>query len=350
GAQLSEAEFEELIGHEAQLGLEARARAGELAVRRFGRAVHFRAIVEFTSHCRQDCRYCGLRRENSRAHRYRMSEEAVLACCQKAYSLGIRTFVLQGGEDPFFTDARIVRMVQALRSAFPDAAVTLSLGERSEEDYRKFFEAGASRYLLRHETADPAHYRQLHGAGQSYWNRMACLHQLKAIGFQTGCGMIVGTPWQTAATLARDLAFMQAFQPHMIGIGPFLPATGTPFAGMPPGDADLTLYLLALCRLMLPDVLLPATTALRTLSPDGCRQGLLAGCNVLMPNFTQAEFKADYAIYDGKPSAPGADSLASLQAETVRLGFHPSQGRGDWSPSPDGPSTTSSSTRGDHDA
>ena len=346
GAPLSEAEFERLLLDKSRsLRQEARARAGELAALRFGRTVHFRAIVETTNVCSRDCRYCGLRRENAALRRYRMDEEAIHACCERAYRLGIRTFVLQGGEDPALTDERIAGLVRSLLASFPGAAVTLSFGEKSLGGYRKFFEAGASRYLLRHETADPAHYRQLHGERQSWWNRMACLHALKDIGFQTGCGMMVGTPGQTATALARDLAFMQSFRPHMIGIGPFLPAAGTPFAGMSPGDAGLTLFLLAVCRLMLPDVLLPATTALRTLDPSGCRQGILSGCNVLMPNFTPDEFKADYAIYDGKPRTSGEASLASLRAEVEAMGYRPGQGRGDWMPLAGG-----SAAGGEHDA
>lgn len=302
--------------------------ARQVARSTFGNAIYYRGIVEFTNYCRNNCRYCGIRRGHTQLPRYRLFLQQILDCCAVGYGLGVRTFVLQGGEDPWFTDARLVLVVEALRRHFPEAVITLSLGERSRESYQRLFAAGARRYLLRHETADPRHYRQLHPAEQNFWQRMACLHTLRDMGYQTGCGMMVGSPGQSVETLAEDMSFMQTFRPHMIGLGPFLPHHATPFRHQPPGDAALTLFLLSLCRLMLPQVLLPATTALRTLLPDGLAQGVMAGCNVVMPNLTACA--AGYRLYDGKP-APGdvREHLHTLQEEVAAIGYELVSGRGD---------------------
>lgn len=298
----------------------------------FGNRVWYRGIVEITNHCRNNCRYCGIRRGHAALPRYRLSDRQILDCCASGHALGIRTFVLQGGEDPWHTDARLVPLLHELRRRFPDAAVTLSLGERSRESYRRLYDAGARRYLLRHETADPRHYRLLHARGQDFWRRMECLHALRDTGYQTGCGMMVGSPGQNADSLADDMTFMQEFRPQMIGLGPFLPHHATPFRRHPAGDAGLTLFLLSLCRIMFPRVLLPATTALRTLLPDGLTRGLEAGCNVVMPNLTPAAGRG-YRLYDGKPDADDArESLCALGRELAAAGYAPASGRGDYAP------------------
>lgn len=304
--------------------------AEEVCRARFGRGVYFRSIVEFTSFCKNGCRYCGIRQQRNDVPRYRLDAATIAACCRQAWELGIKTFVLQGGEDPAATDDRLVPLIRTLNREFPGCRVTLSLGERSAESYRRLREAGASRYLLRHETADPLHYRMMHMPEQSFEHRMACLRFLRDTGWQTGCGMMIGSPGQTPAILAEDMLFMQSFRPHMIGMGPFLPSHGTPFAGEPHGSGELTLFMLSLCRLMLPDVLLPSTTALRTLLPDGCARGILAGCNVLMPNFTPQDKREGYHLYDGKPSTGGKESYEALVKILSGIGRFPAEGPGDW--------------------
>ena len=274
--------------------------ACEVADSVYGKKVFIRGLIEISSHCKNDCLYCGLRRSNAKAVRYRLSDQQILDCCDKGYRLGFRTFVLQGGEDAWFDDNRMIRIVGEIRSRYPDCAITLSLGERSDESYQKLFDAGANRYLLRHETADADHYARLHPADMSFSNRMHCLETLKRIGYQVGCGFMVGSPFQTTETLYEDLQFIRSFQPHMVGIGPFIPAHGTPFADQPQGSVETTLRLLSIIRLLHPHVLLPATTALGTLHPIGRERGILAGANVVMPNLSPLEHRKDYAIYDNK--------------------------------------------------
>ncbi|MBQ9472846.1 MAG: [Bacteroidales bacterium] len=266
----------------------------------YGKRVFMRGLVEMTSYCRNDCLYCGLRRSNEQAVRYRLTPDEIEQCCDKGYRLGFRTFVLQGGEDGWFTDDRLVPLIARLRQRFADCAITLSLGERTEESYRKLFQAGANRYLLRHETANAAHYSRLHPPEMSFDNRMQCLRQLREIGYQVGCGFMVGSPWQTVETLYEDLQFIRSFRPHMVGIGPFIPASGTPLADHKAGSVDTTLRLLSLIRLIHPQVLLPATTALGTLHPQGRELGIMAGANVVMPNLSPTEHRKDYSIYDNK--------------------------------------------------
>ena len=275
---------------------QARAVADEI----YGKKVFIRGLIEISSHCRNDCLYCGLRRSQQDAVRYRLTDEQILESCDKGHRLGFRTFVLQGGEDAWFDDERMVRIVGEIRRRHPDCAITLSLGERSDDSYKKLFDAGADRYLLRHETADASHYAKLHPSEMSFDNRMHCLQTLKQTGFQVGCGFMVGSPWQTPETIYKDLQFIRAFQPHMIGIGPFIPAHGTPFADQPQGSVETTLRLLSIIRLLHPHVLLPATTALGTLHPLGRERGILAGANVVMPNLSPLEHRKDYAIYDNK--------------------------------------------------
>lgn len=309
----------------------AAALAWTLARSIFGDAVYCRGVVEFTNHCVNNCRYCGIRRSNLNLARYRLDEDQILACCEAGFALGAHTFVLQGGEDPWCTDERLETLLGRILTRFPEAAITLSLGERDRTSYERLFAAGARRYLLRHETADPGHYLRLHPRGQRFARRMACLRDLKAIGFQTGCGMMVGAPFQTFAHLAADMAFMQDFRPHMIGMGPFLPHHATPFRNCPAGDPELTLFLLSLCRLMLPEVLLPATTALRSLMPDGLVRGVAAGCNVVMPNLTPAAESGGYSLYDGKLKADDiGENIKTLDTQLHAIGARLVIGRGDW--------------------
>ena len=274
--------------------------AREVADGIYGKRVFIRGLIEISSHCKNDCLYCGLRRSQKGAVRYRLTDEQILDCCEKGYRLGFRTFVMQGGEDAWFDDERMVRIVSEVRRRYPDCAITLSLGERSDESYQRLFDAGANRYLLRHETADKEHYEKLHPSDMSFDNRMHCLETLKTIGYQVGCGFMVGSPFQTEETLYKDLQFIRSFKPHMVGIGPFIPAHDTPFADQPQGSVETTLRLLSIIRLIHPHVLLPATTALGTLHPLGRERGIMAGANVVMPNLSPTEHRKDYAIYDNK--------------------------------------------------
>ena len=266
----------------------------------YGDQVYLRGLIEFTNVCRNDCYYCGIRRSNGQVTRYRLSEEEILSCCEDGYALGYRTFVLQGGEDPFWSDGDICDLVSDIRGRFPDCAVTLSIGERSRESYEAYFAAGAARYLLRHETADEAHYGLLHPGEMSLSNRKRCLYDLKEIGFQTGAGFMVGSPFQTTEHLIADLRFLQELQPDMVGIGPFIHHTETPFSDRPDGSVELCLRLLSVIRLLLPYVLLPATTALGTLHPKGRERGLLAGANVVMPNLSPVRVRKLYELYENK--------------------------------------------------
>lgn len=297
----------------------------------YGRAVFVRGLIEFTSFCKNDCLYCGLRRSNRLAGRYRLSPEEILSCCQSGYAAGMRTFVLQGGEDAYFTRERVARLVSQIKRRYPDCAVTLSIGECSEEDLRAFRRAGAERYLLRHETATRAHYAALHPPEMCLASRMACLRALRAQGYAVGCGMMVGSPGQTTRMLARDVAFLRAFAPEMAGIGPFIPHAQTPFASRAAGSVETTLRLLSIVRLTLPWVLLPATTALSTLDGDGHLRGMEAGANVVMLNLTPPLARRQYALYDGKADCPDdAHSVAaSLAAHLAQRGYFLSVGRGD---------------------
>ena len=285
-------------------------RARNTGDRIYGKNVYIRGLIEFTNYCKNDCLYCGIRRSNCHADRYRLTEEEILSCCKIGYELGFRTFVLQGGEDGFYTDEKICQIVSKIKAEYPDCAVTLSIGEKSRESYQAYFDVGADRYLLRHETADEAHYKKLHPAEMSYQNRMRCLRDLKEIGYQVGTGFMVGSPWQTSEHLAEDLLFLKELNPQMVGIGPFIPHHDTPFAGQKAGTLELTLFLLGLIRLMLPGVLLPATTALGTIAENGRELVILSGANVVMPNLSPKQVRGDYLLYDNKIStdAEAADS------------------------------------------
>ena len=315
---------------EAEALLAQRAAAVRQQV--YGRDVFIRGLIEFTNYCRNDCFYCGIRRSNACAQRYRLTREEILACCRTGYGLGFRTFVLQGGEDPFFTTERLAELVRAIKQAYPDCAVTLSVGEKDRETYQAWFDAGADRYLLRHETADEGLYRRLHPEELSLQNRMRCLRDLKDIGYQVGCGFMVGAPFQTPEMLLKDLRFLQAFQPHMAGIGPFIPHRDTPFRDCPPGTAQMTLRLLAIIRLMLPHVLLPATTALGTVQSDGRQRGMGYGANVVMPNLSPLSVRKKYALYDNKISTgeEAAESVALLKQSMAAAGYRVVTARGDW--------------------
>ena len=307
-------------------------RAAEVRDRVYGNRVFVRGLIEFTNYCRNDCNYCGIRRSNRNCSRYRLTKEQILHCCEAGYGLGFRTFVLQGGEDPWFTRERITEIVRAIKGRFPDCALTLSVGEKDRETYQEWFDAGADRYLLRHETADGDHYASLHPKELSLENRMRCLRDLKDIGYQTGCGFMVGSPGQTPELILKDLRFLQEFKPQMVGIGPFIPHKDTMYRENEAGSAALTLRLLAILRLMLPDVLLPATTALGTVLGDGRQQGMLHGCNVVMPNLSPENVREKYALYDNKLSfgAEAAESIQLLKASMEAIGYRVVTDRGDW--------------------
>lgn len=298
----------------------------------FGRQVYIRGLIEFTNYCKNDCYYCGIRRGNKKAERYRLSKEEILECCETGYYLGFRTFVLQGGEDGYFNPEKMADLVASVKAAYPDCAVTLSVGEREKEVYRLWREAGADRYLLRHETANEEHYRKLHPASLSASYRKECLWNLKELGYQVGTGFMVGSPYQTAEHLAEDLLFIHQLNPQMVGIGPYVTHKETPFADMESGSSDLTLYLLAILRLMLPKVLLPATTALGTVVSDGRERGILAGANVVMPNLSPLSVRKKYLLYDNKAAADSeaAEGLARLKKQVREIGYEVVVSRGDY--------------------
>lgn len=297
----------------------------------YGRDIYIRGLIEFTNYCKNDCLYCGIRRSNENAHRYRLNPEQILSCCHAGYDLGFRTFVLQGGEDGFYTDERMTALIQDIRRSFPDCAITLSIGEKSHESYRRFHDAGADRYLLRHETFCSDHYAKLHPPSLTAQTRQQCLWDLKDIGYQVGTGFMVGSPYQTAEHLAEDLLFIKRLNPQMVGIGPFIPHHDTPFAKKPAGTLELTLFMLGLLRLMLPKVLLPATTALGTIHPEGRELGILAGANVVMPNLSPADVRKDYMLYDNKISSgeEAAECRAELEQRMAAIGYQVVTARGD---------------------
>ena len=306
--------------------------AREVCALHYRKDVYLRGLIEFSSYCKNDCYYCGLRHSNARAKRYRLSEEQILDCAGRGYELGFRTIVLQSGEDPYYTDERICSIVSGIKRMHPDCAVTLSIGEKSRESYQKYYDAGADRYLLRHETSNPAHYRYLHPDKLTIENRKRCLDDLKEIGYQVGCGIMVGSPGQTMDHVLEDLEYMARFQPHMVGIGPFIPHQDTPFAREAKGTVRDTLHLLAVIRLMLPKVLLPATTALGTIDPMGREKGILAGANVVMPNLSPPDVRGKYLLYDGKicTGDEAAECRVCMEKRMERIGYRIQSGRGDW--------------------
>lgn len=305
--------------------------ARECADRVYGREIYIRGLIEFTNYCKNDCFYCGIRRSNIASERYRLDKEQILSCCDNGYALGFRTFVLQGGEDAYFDDERLCDIISSIKAGYPDCAVTLSVGEKSRESYEAYFRAGADRYLLRHETADMEHYNRLHPGEMDFSNRMECLRELKDIGYQTGCGFMVGSPWQSVNTIYKDLCFIRDFKPHMVGIGPFIPHKDTPFSDKKAGTLDMTLKLLSIIRLMLPNVLLPATTALGTINPRGRELGILSGANVVMPNLSPTGVRAKYSLYNNKicTNEEAAEGRERLEMQLAAIGFHISVDRGD---------------------
>lgn len=307
-------------------------KARETAQAHYGNRIYVRGLMEFTNYCKNDCYYCGIRRGNQNASRYRLTPEQIMECCQLGYQLGFRTFVLQGGEDPWFTDDKIAYLVERIKGEYLDCAVTLSLGERDYASYKRWFDAGADRYLLRHETANPCHYASLHPPQMSSENRKQCLENLKDIGYQTGCGIMVGAPYQTTEHIAEDLEYMYRLNPQMVGIGPFIPHHDTPFRDRPAGTLRQTLVLLAIVRLMLPGVLLPATTALGTIEPNGREQGVLAGANVVMPNLSPLNVRSKYMLYDNKISTgvEAAANINELKKRMEAIGYQVVTDRGDY--------------------
>jgi len=305
--------------------------ARQVREERYGKGIYIRGLIEFTNYCKNDCFYCGIRKSNASASRYRLSKEVILECCQKGYELGFRTFVLQGGEDGYYNDERMVEIVSVIKEKYPDCAITLSIGERPKESYQKFYDAGADRYLLRHETFCEEHYRKLHPATLSAANRQQCLWDLKEIGYQVGTGFMVGSPYQTAEHLAEDMLFIKKLNPQMVGIGPFIPHKDTQFAKEAAGTLELTLYMLALLRLMIPKVLLPATTALGTIAPNGRELGILAGANVVMPNLSPSSVREKYMLYNDKIStgAEAAESVEYLKTMMSDIGYEVVISRGD---------------------
>lgn len=310
----------------------AARKARKIADQIYGKEIYIRGLIEFTNYCKNDCYYCGIRRGNVHAERYRLSLEDILECCEEGYALGFRTFVLQGGEDPFYTDEKIEEIVRTIQERYSDCAITLSIGERERESYKRFFEAGASRYLLRHETADEVHYGRLHPKEMSWEHRKQCLQELKSIGYQTGCGFMVGSPYQTEEMLAKDFAFIHALHPQMVGIGPFIPHQQTPFAKESQGTLKDTLFCLSLIRIMEKHVLLPATTALATIDPRGREKGILAGANVVMPNLSPKSVRKKYDLYDGKvcTGEEAAECRACLEQRVASVGYHTVISRGDY--------------------
>ena len=297
----------------------------------YGHRVFIRGLIEISNHCRNNCLYCGIRRD-MRCKRYRLTPEQIMACCRTGHKLGFRTFVLQGGEDAWFTDKVLCPLVADIKHEFPDCAVTLSLGERGRESFQRLREAGADRYLLRHETADRDHYSLLHPSEMSFNHRMQCLRDLRELGYQVGAGFMVGSPGQTVDTLLKDLAFIADFRPEMVGIGPFIPASGTPFENEHAGSVELTLRLLSIIRILHPQVLLPATTALGTLHPTGRERAVEAGANVVMPNLSPQDTRALYSIYNNKlaTGSEAAESLADLRLRMQAIGYEIPVDRGDF--------------------
>ena len=329
---LTLSEYEYLIENRTQ---ESADRLRELAVsaRRevYGNSVYIRGLIEISNICKNDCIYCGIRCSNKDCERYRLTKEQILSCCDEGYALGFRTFVMQGGEDPHFDDDLLCDIVRSIKQKYPDCAVTLSMGERSRESYERLFAAGADRYLLRHETADAEHYSKLHPSNMSFENRMRCLRDLKDIGFQTGCGFMVGSPYQTYAHIAKDLKFIEEFKPQMCGIGPFIPHKATPFASFAAGTVELTCYLLSIIRLIHPTILLPATTALGSIEEGGREKGILSGANVVMPNLSPMDNRRKYELYNNKlySSAESAQAKAELEERIKNIGYEVVCHRGD---------------------
>ncbi|WP_455684759.1 [FeFe] hydrogenase H-cluster radical SAM maturase HydE [Thomasclavelia sp.] len=306
-------EFKQLLSTYDQKDFDyAKKLAAKITKQIFGNKIYIRGLIEISSYCKNDCYYCGLRRSNLKAMRYRLSKEEILLSCKEGYRLGFRTFVLQGGEDLYYQDELMVDIIKSIRQLYPDCAITLSLGEKSKETYQKYYDAGADRYLLRHETYNKDHYYMLHPHDMSFKKRIECLHDLKEIGFQTGCGFMVGSYQQTIDHIVNDLLFIKELKPEMVGIGPYLVHHDTPFKDLKNGNLKQTLFILSIIRIMTKDVLLPATTALATLDPNGRIKGIKHGCNVVMPNLSPQEVRKKYLLYDNK-AATGQEASEGLK-------------------------------------
>ena len=327
---LSDAEFLEILGTDAY-DEELQIAADEVRRERYGDAVFLRGLIEFTNYCKNNCYYCGIRAGNPEADRYRLTKEEILSCCKEGYSLGYHTFVLQGGEDPYYTDEIICDLVKSIKELFPDVAVTLSIGEKEKSSYAKYKQAGADRYLLRHETASDEHYALLHPSNLSPAHRKQCLYDLKDLGFQVGAGFMVGSPGQKPEHILADIRFLQDLKPDMIGIGPFIPHKDTPFKDEKQGSLELTLRILSMIRLCFPYVLLPSTTALGTIDPNGRELGLMHGANVVMPNLSPVEFRKQYSLYDGKicTGEESAQCKGCLELRVKSAGYRIVNDRGD---------------------
>lgn len=329
---LSKDEYITLLGnYTEEQRLRLQAKAVELRKQYYGNKVFVRGLIEFTNYCKNNCYYCGIQASNGEAKRYRLTKEEILECCDTGWKLGFHTFVLQGGEDPFFTDDQIVDIVREIKKQYPESAVTLSIGEKTKESYQRYKEAGADRYLLRHETADEEHYRMLHPESMSLANRKNCLYTLKELGYETGAGFMVGSPGQTDACLAEDLVFLRELNPHMVGIGPFIPHHETRFANNQPGSLEKTLLLLSILRIILPKANLPATTALGTVNPRGRELGIEAGANVVMPNLSPVKVRKKYELYDHKicTGEEAAECAGCLSKRMASVGYEVVAERGD---------------------
>jgi biotin synthase len=307
-------------------------KAQETSQRIFGNKIYTRGLIEFTNYCKNDCYYCGIRRSNQNVERYRLNKDEILSCCDTGHELGFRTFVLQGGEDGRYSDEDIVDLIKSIKNSYSDCAITLSIGEKSYASYLRFYEAGADRYLLRHETASEEHYRKLHPESLTLQSRKQCLWDLKKIGYQVGAGFMVGSPYQTNVQIAEDLIFLKELSPQMIGIGPFIPHHDTPFANQTQGTLDQTLTLISILRLMIPNALLPATTALGTINPTGREQGILAGANVVMPNLSPTTVRKKYELYDNKicTGDEAAECRSCLDRRMIKIGYRLVVDRGDF--------------------
>lgn len=330
---LTECEYEKLVvGVNSELMMYTAEKAREEALKQYGNEIYIRGLIEISNFCKNDCYYCGIRKSNKSCNRYRLTKDEILECCKEGYSLGFRTFVLQGGEDAYYTDELLCNIISEIKKRYPHCAVTLSLGERSKESYQALFDAGADRYLLRHETADKEHYEKLHPGNLSFEKRMQCLQILKDIGYQVGCGFMVGSPYQSAENIAKDLKFVETFSPHMCGIGPFITHKDTPFKNEKSGSAELTIFLLSIIRLIKPTILLPATTALGTLDEKGREKGVLAGANVVMPNLSPLSVRKKYMLYDNKLATgqESAQCIDDLKARMKEIGYEVVTARGDY--------------------
>lgn len=328
---LEKPEYKFLIENKTQEIQEILAKkARNAAIKVYGKEIFIRGLIEISNICKNDCFYCGIRKSNNNCKRYHLDVDEILNCCEAGYNLGFRTFVLQGGEDPYFTDDVLCDIVKKIRENYKNVAISLSLGQRSKKSYQKLFAAGANRYLLRHETANSLHYSKLHPDDMSFDDRIKCLHNLKEIGFQTGCGFMVGSPFQSLENIVEDLKFIEKFKPHMCGVGPFIPHKDTPFKDKPAGSVSLTCYLLSIIRLIKPNILLPSTTALATLDNFGAEKGILSGANVVMPNISPGFAKKNYNLYNGKKYYEDInENLIMLKEKFEKIGYKISNSKGD---------------------